>query len=272
MSPMEASIVLTGAAGGLGSAIARKLVDDGARLLLVGRSADSLLSLAQSLSAGFQGRERVDAVVADITTDQGRAAIIDAAAARSVNTLINNAGVAGFGPAQDLQPDHARRLIETNLLAPMLLTAGMLPMLRSHPRAQVLNIGSTLGSLGVPGFSAYGASKAALRLYTEALRRELADSSVRIQYYAPRAIDTQFNTPDILAFNKATGSASDSPEVIAREIARMLRTESPLRFAGKLESLTARLNGVFPEWLDSAFRKHRQALKSMKSAQELHHD
>lgn len=264
MNPTDASIVLTGAAGGLGSAIARKLMDDGACLLLVGRSAPSLLSLAQSLGADFQGRSRVDALVADITTDHGRAAIIDTAAARRANVLINNAAVVEFGPAQDLLSDQARRMIETNLLAPMLLTAGMLPMLCSRDHAHVLNIGSTLGSLGVPGFSAYGASKAALRLYTEALRRELADSSLCIQYYAPRAIDTPFNTPDILAFHRATGSPSDSPETVAREVVRMLRTESPLRFAGTLEALAVRLNGVFPGLLDGAFVKHRRALKTMK--------
>ncbi|HWL27897.1 MAG TPA: SDR family oxidoreductase [Burkholderiaceae bacterium] len=265
MRPNDASVVLTGAAGGLGSAIARELIDDGARLLLVGRNANPLLSLAQSLCEYSEGRSRVDALVADITTDRGRAAILDAAAARQANILINNAAVGAFGPAQDLQPDDARRLVDTNILAPMLLTAGMLPMLRSRKRAQVLNIGSTLGSLGVPGFSAYGASKAALRLYTEALRRELADSSVRIQYYAPRAIDTPFNTPEVLAFNQATGSSSDTPEAIARDIARMLRRESALRFAGSLEAIAVRLNGAFPEWLDRAFAKHRRALKSSKS-------
>ncbi|KAG1249173.1 hypothetical protein G6F65_019229 [Rhizopus arrhizus] len=94
MSPRDASIVLTGAAGGLGSAIARQFFAEGARLLLIGRTAGPLLSLAQSLSAGAQDRNRVDALVVDVTTDHGRAAIIDAAAARNANVLINNAAVA----------------------------------------------------------------------------------------------------------------------------------------------------------------------------------
>ncbi|PLC54289.1 short chain dehydrogenase [Pollutimonas nitritireducens] len=264
MTPSDASVVLTGAAGGLGSAIARQLKKDGATLLLVGRSAGPLLSLAQSLKGDPQNRSDVDVLVVDITTDHGRAAIIDAAAARQANVLINNAAVAAFGPAQDLQPELARRMLETNVLAPMLLTAGMLPMLCSRERAQVLNIGSTLGSVGVPGFSAYGASKAALRIYTEALRREFADSRVQIQYYAPRAIDTDFNTPQIVAFNKATGSPSDTPEAVARQVAHMLNSESRQRFAGRTEALAARLNGLFPECLDGAFGKHRRALESLK--------
>ncbi|CAB3731936.1 SDR family oxidoreductase [Achromobacter piechaudii] len=264
MSPRNASVVLTGAAGGLGSAIARRLVDEGARLLLVGRTAGPLLALAQSLNAGAADRMRVDALVVDVTTDGGRAAIVDAAAARDVNVLINNAAVAAFGPAQQLQADEACRVMDTNVVAPMMLIAGMLPMLRSRPHAQVLNIGSTLGSLGVPGFSAYGASKAALRLYTEALRRELADTSVRVQYYAPRAIDTPFNSPEVMAFNQETGSASDTPEAIAANVVRMLQRESRQGFAGGVEAIAARLNGLCPEWLDGAFAKHRRALMNSK--------
>lgn len=264
MSPRDASVVLTGAAGGLGSAIARRLFAEGARLLLIGRNAGPLLALAQSLSVGAQDRARVDALVVDVTTDQGRAAIIDAAAARNANVLINNAAVAAFGPAQDMSSDDASRVMETNVVAPMMLTAGMLPMLRSRARAQVLNIGSTLGSLGVPGFAAYGASKAALRIYTEALRRELVDSSVRVQYYAPRAIETAFNSPQVQAFNQATGSASDTPDEIAASVLRMLQRESRQGFAGGVEAIAARLNGLCPECLDGAFAKHRRALMSMK--------
>ncbi len=216
MNIREASVVLTGAAGGLGSAIARRLRARGARVLLIGRSAEPLLALAQSLSAGAADRNAVDALVVDIATASGRAAIVDAARARDANVLINNAAVAAFGPGQEIGADHARRLFDTNVLAPMLLTAEMLPLLRTRPRAQVLNIGSVLGSLGIPGFALYGASKAALRIYTEALRRELADSTVKIQYYAPRAIDTPFNSPEVVAFNRATGSPSDTPEAVAR--------------------------------------------------------
>ncbi|OZI60729.1 SDR family oxidoreductase [Bordetella genomosp. 11] len=261
MRPTDASVVLTGAAGGLGSAIARQLLNEGARVLLVGRTAEPLLALAHALATGSFDRWRVDALVVDIATDQGRAALIDAAAARQCNVLINNAAVAAFGRAQDLQASHARQVVETNILAPMLLIAGMLPQLLSRKQAQIVNIGSILGSLGVPGFSAYGASKAALRVYTESLRRELADTPVRVQYYAPRAIDTPFNSNEVRAFNRATGSRSDKPDTVARDLVRMLRDETPQRYVGMVEALAVRLNSLFPGWMDGAFAKHRRALK-----------
>jgi short-subunit dehydrogenase len=241
-------------------------VDEGARVLLVGRSPTPLLGLAQSLNGASLNRSRVDALVVDITTDHGRAAIIDAAAARNANVLINNAAAASFGPAADLRADHARQVVDTNILSPMLLTSGMLPLLLARPRAQILNIGSIVGSLGVPGFSTYGATKAALRVYTEALRRELADTPVRAQYYAPRSIDTAFNAPEVVAFNKVTGSRSDAPDIVAQKIIRMLRDESPQRFAGIVEAFAVRLNGLCPRWLDGAFTKHRRALKPFASS------
>ncbi|MNL50576.1 short chain dehydrogenase [compost metagenome] len=116
----------------------------------------------------------------------------------------------------------------------------------------------------MPGFSVYGASKAALRIYTESLRRELADSTVRVQYYAPRAIETPFNSLQVQAFNNATGSASDTPETVAACVSRMLHSESRQGFAGGFEAIAARLNGLCPEWLDGAFAKHRRALSSLK--------
>ncbi len=60
-----------------------------------------------------------------------------------------------------MDPEQTQQIFDTNAIAPMLLTASLLPVLLGQPRAQVLNIGSVLGSLGVPGFAAYGASKAA---------------------------------------------------------------------------------------------------------------
>ena len=70
------------------------------------------------------------------------------------------------------------------------LTRALLPTLRSQPASAILNIGSVFGSLGYPGFTAYSATKFALRGFTEALRREMADSKIGVHYFAPRATKT----------------------------------------------------------------------------------
>ncbi|WP_338616036.1 SDR family oxidoreductase [Pigmentiphaga sp. CHJ604] len=261
MKPQQMSIALTGASGGIGAALARRLTSAGARMLLIGRSKDALLALASELSAGAQNRRRVDALIVDVTSESGRQAIRDAAQARDVNVLINNAGLAGFGPAGALDDHETEAVLRTNLLAPILLTANLLPHLRQQPCAQILNIGSTLGSIGVPGFSVYGASKAGLRSYSEALRRELADSPVRVQYLAPRSVRTPFNDERVQAFNAATGSRADSPEWVAQVALRLLQTGRAQCFMGTMEPIAARLNGALSVLLDGAFRKHRRALQ-----------
>ncbi|QEI06552.1 SDR family oxidoreductase [Pigmentiphaga aceris] len=266
MKLSQTSVVLTGASGGIGSATARLLIHEGAKVLLVGRSKDKLMKLASELGAGASDRSRLDALVVDITTDAGRAAIRDVAQARNVNVLINNAGVPGFGPSIELSSVDAQAMVNTNLLAPMLLTSCLLPQLMKQPRAQVINVGSTLARIGVPGFAAYGATKAGLRAFSESLRRELAETSVKVQYFAPRAVDTQFNDARATTFNTVTGSRTDSVDKVAAAIIEMIRSERIERGIGWIEQLAARLNALCPGAMDGAFTKHRHALQTLPSS------
>ncbi|MBX9715520.1 MAG: SDR family NAD(P)-dependent oxidoreductase, partial [Burkholderiaceae bacterium] len=151
-------------------------------------------------------------------------------------------------------------VLQTNLLAPMLLTQALLPHLRRQLKAQVICVGSALGRIGLPGYSVYCASKFGLRGFAEALRRELGNSSVRVQYLGPRSTRTPFNTPAVEHYNQATGSASDTPDVVAAALLSMLEDESAERFLGFPEKLAVRLNGCAPGLLDGAFDKHRLSL------------
>lgn len=249
-------VVLTGAAGGIGSAAARVLVDAGARVLLVGRSGAGLASLARALGG------RATALAADVTRDEGRSAIAAAARACGANVLVNNAGVSSFGRLQALDEAHIRAVLETNLLAPMLLARVLLDHLGAQPQAAVLNIGSAVGSLGLPGFSVYGAAKAGLHGFSEALRREVQGTRIRVQYLAPRSTRTAFNDARVDAYNRATGTRSDSPDQVARALLDMLARGTPERFLGFPERYAVRLNGLVPGWLDGVFKRHRDLLAS----------
>ena len=255
-------VVLTGAGGGIGSAAARVLVEEGAQVLLVGRNQPPLVALAQTLARPASAR----VVAADVTTPDGRATIQSAAVAAGANVLVNNAGVPCFGRFEALAPEQIERAMQTNLLAPMLLTHLLLQHLRAQPVARILNVGSALGSLGLPGFSAYSAAKFGLRGFSEALRRELAGSGVAVQYLAPRTTRTAFNDEAVDAFNRATGTQSDSADQVAQALLAMLRSGSAERFLGFPEKLAARLNGFVPRLLDGAFRRHRTVLHATKQS------
>lgn len=267
----QASVVLTGAAGGIGAPTARLLAAAGARLLLVGRDAARLEALARELdpaarvegdAGGAGGREgaRVDWCAVDLTTPQGVEAVRMMALARRANVLINNAGIASFGRLTALGEAHVAQVIATNLLAPLLLTQALLPGLLERPQAAVLHVGSALGRLGLPGFSAYSAAKFGLLGFSEALRRELAGGPVRVQYLGPRVTETGFNAPEVLAYNQTTGAGSDTAQAVAEALVAQLRDGSAERFLGFPEKLAVRLNGLIPAAMDGAFRAHRLAL------------
>jgi short-subunit dehydrogenase len=103
-----------------------------------------------------------------------------------LNCVINAAGVNQFALLERQDEDAISRLIELNVTATLQLTHRLLPLLRIPPRALLVNLGSTFGSIGYPGFAAYCASKFAMRGFSEALRRELADSRIRCSRCAAR--------------------------------------------------------------------------------------
>jgi short-subunit dehydrogenase len=255
----DLSVVLTGASGGIGAATAGALVRNGARVLLVARSHEPLAALACALGDGAKPGQ-VEALAVDVTTVSGRADIVALAGVRRVNTLIQCAGTPYFGPLADAEDARIESVLATNLIAPIQLARALLPQLIGMPQARILNVGSALGRLGVPGFSIYCASKFGLRGFTEALRRELSGTKVRVQYIAPRTTRTPFNDARVDAFNRATGARSDPPHAVADAIVRTLRDGAAERALGFPEKLAARVNGVAPRLLDRAFNRHRDAM------------
>ncbi len=265
------TFVLTGANGGIGTAIAEALAEQGACLLLMGRDEASLLALRERLRRCFHGGQH-EVVVADLTTAAGLSVAIDACHQRhdqrhrGIDGLIHSAGIVDFGLFDDLSSTRLQLAIQLNLLAPMQLTQALLPMLRKRKQAAIINIGSTFGSIGYPGYAAYCASKAGLRGFTEALRRELADSSVRVHYLAPRAVDTPINSEAVVALNKKLGNSTDSPSQVADAVIRLLlRKQSSWSFIGWPEKLFVRVNGVLPSVVDKSIRKQLDVIKQFAS-------
>lgn len=261
MKPVEARILLTGASGGIGQAAATRLVAAGASVMLVGRSPARLAAQARALVRDRgAARGQVEWYAADLTRVASLAGISEVAAGWGCNVVVHGAGVPGFGRLESFDTAALEQVLQLNLLAPMLLTQALLGHLRSLPAAQVICIGSVLGALGLPGFSVYCASKFGLRGFAQALRRELADSCVQVQYLGPRSTRTPFNSADVESYNRATGTAMDEPEVAAKALLELIESGASECFLGFPEKLAVRLNGLAPAWLDGAFDKNRRSL------------
>lgn len=250
MQLSDCRVVLTGASGGIGRALVEKLCAAGAQLLLVGRHAEGLESLASS----YPGKVQV--VVADIVESAGRDAV--QAAARSfggVNVLINAAGQNRFSLLEQHDEAAMAALINLNVTATLQLTQRLLPLLMQQGRALVVNIGSTFGSIGYPGFATYCASKFALRGFSEALRREMADTQVKVLYIAPRATRTGMNAENVVAMNNELKVSMDEPLAVAAQVLGAIRGEREELYLGWPEKFFVKLNGLLPRLVDQSLRK-----------------
>lgn len=270
MLPLKGqTILLTGASGGIGQAIAQRLAARGTRLLLVGRDAMRL----DAVRAALPGAQPAHSIVqADVATAAGRAAVAAAldALGQPLDALVNGAGVSHFSLLPDACPEEIEAQVATNITAPILLSQLVLPRLhRVHGR--IVNIGSSFGGIGYPGFSTYCASKFALRGFTEALRRELGDSAMQVAYLAPRATRTPLNSSAVVAMNTALGNAVDPPERVAASVEAMLL--APImrdRAIGWPERLFLRINAVFPALVDGALRKQLADIKRFAAPSPTH--
>ena len=237
--------VLTGATGGLGQAIARVLSDEGMVLVLVGRNSQKLAILNQQLGGQHH------CLTIDLQELQGRQYLADFCQQfkGGIQLLINNAGTSDFRSLTDMTSAEVQTILHTNLLIPIELSRLLLPQMRAKPTAQIINIGSAFGRLGFPGFSVYTASKFGLRGFSEALRRELSDSEIKVRYFAPRAIQTDMNSARVVGLNSALGNHADAPECVAKSLLRFIKHSEaaeqflgwPERFFGRLNSFCSRL-------------------------------
>jgi short-subunit dehydrogenase len=249
MNLATARVLITGGAGGIGSAIAAELLQAGASALLADLNEQALSTTAARLAAHGQ---RVSTAPCNLTDAESRSWLCREAVAWRVNVLVNNAGVNHFGFYDELTAAQISQTVAINVLAPMLLVHELLPHLKAQTEAHLLNVGSVFGNIGYPGYSAYSASKFALRGLSEALRRELADTSLRVHYLAPRATRTPINSPAVEQMNAELKVSMDPPETVARAARAVLEKNLDTAVVGWPEKLFARLNAVFPALVDSA--------------------
>lgn len=255
-------VLLTGAAGGIGSAIARQLTGFGADLLLVDLDTPALKQIAAETGQA--------ALACDLGRRESRDALLDAVSDRfnALDGLVYCAGINTFG-LHDTQSDELiERIIMINLIAPIQLISGLAPLLERGTDPVIVNLGSVFGHIGFPGFSLYCASKFGLHGYTEALRRELADGPVRVAWISPRATSTGMNAGIIDAMNKELKVNYDQPEHVARMIVATLARPARDRVLGFPEKLFARINQVFPGIVDASLLRQLPVIRKYNAMQK----
>jgi short-subunit dehydrogenase len=199
--------VVTGAASGIGEALGAQLADRGSHLVLVDRDEQRLTLVAERLRAAHPAL-RVATHVADLSDDARTAELAATLATEHPETtlLVNNAGVALGGRFDQVTLDEFDWVMAVNFRAVVRLTHALLPALKAHPGAHVLNVSSVFGIFAPAGQAAYSASKFAVRGFSEALRHELAENGVGVTVVHPGGIKTR------IAESARTGSGVSAEE------------------------------------------------------------
>jgi short-subunit dehydrogenase len=254
MKIADSTILITGASGGIGGAIARQLAQRGATLILINRDADKLVAFAAKLSASGG---KVLPLVGDLALPGEPARLVQDALAQAghIDILINCAGVQNFGFFAEESAADTATLFNINTIAPIALTNALLPHLLKNGKGQIVNLGSIFGSIGFPCFASYSASKFALRGFSEALRRELAGTGIGVTYVAPRFTRTAFNRSAVTRMANALKMNQDDPESVAASVIAAIERNDRERYLGWPEKLFVRINSILPRLVDPSLIK-----------------
>lgn len=234
--------VVTGAASGIGRALAQQLSAVGSALAIADIDEKGLAETAASL----KGSGKVSTHVLDVSSEQAVRDLAADVAERygRVTLLINNAGVALIGNFEEISLDDLRWLMGINFWGVVYGVKYFLPILKQQPRAQIVNLSSVFGIIAPVGQSAYSASKFAVRGFTEVLRHELAGTSVFVSCVHPGGIHTPIaksarlgaHTPEqrkqeaVDFFEKVTPT---SPEAAAARILKGVEKKEPRILIGR---------------------------------------
>lgn len=190
MQDLQNKIALvTGAASGIGKAIALRLAEEGMHLYLIDLDSKQLadvVSDARRLGVIAVGRQCDVAKLEDIKS------VVEYGLTRwgAIDLLVNNAGITYYGRTEEMSSEHCERLLAINLQAPMQFTRLLLPSMLSRPEAHILNVASFFGLIGTRKLAAYTASKFGLVGFGESLRAEYARTGLGVTTLCPGFVDT----------------------------------------------------------------------------------
>lgn len=268
-------VLITGAAAGIGREIVRALIPFRLEFFLVDCQDQPLDQLADELRAQHL---KVETHVCDLADPQQ----VEALAARVQSTwselhiLVNNAGVAWYGPTLKTPEAEWDRILAVNLHAPVRLTRRLLPLLIDQPRSHIVNLASICGLVAGPRLTAYSTSKFGLVGFSEALRGEFSRHGLGVTVICPGPVRTRMLTDTHSASNHGKIPApprwiSTSPAHVAACVVRAIRREHSVVVISWLARLLFWIKSLAPTTLDAMQRYGRRKKTKQKLIQKRLH-
>jgi short-subunit dehydrogenase len=246
--PLERLAIVTGASAGIGAALARALSARGQPVLAVARRADRLEALAADARAA--GTAAIHPLPLDLTTE-GAAAVL-AAEARRLGVpalLVNNAGLGAYGRFDEADPVRLVELIRLNCEALVLATQALLPDLKAAGDGAIINVASAAAFQPTPFMAVYGATKAFVVSFTEALDEEVRDQGVRALAFCPGPVATDFGRNSGTGDRFHTVPGELDADAAAAAALEQLEAHEVVRVPGPLNRVATTLSQLLPRSL-----------------------
>ncbi len=237
--------LITGASGGIGAAFAQALAAAGAHLILVARSEEKLRVLADGLAK--QHAIRAEFIVADLSGAGAAREVFEETRRRglTVDILINNAGFGSYGQFATLDPEREQQEIMLNVATLVELTHLFLPAMLERHQGAIINVASLAAYQPTPYMAVYGATKAFVLSFTEALWGEYQGQGVRILALSPGETATGFFKDLGEGYNRPLGN-TETPEQVVQVGLQALAQGRPSVISGRQNALSATLPRFFP--------------------------
>ncbi len=244
-------VLITGASSGIGAALSRRLAEEGRRVHMAARSTDEMNRWVEQ-TRPVPGRLRTHEC--DLRSESSVRQLLDELGQEPAppRVLVNNAGFGIYGRFDQVPPERARELFETNFFGPLRLTRGMVEWMKSGGGGRIVNVASGVSKNALPAMGSYAASKAALESISESLRLELAPFDITVQVVFPLRTETGFSgrarrfVPEDFSF--PSGGPTQTPQQVARAIAEGMKHSRfrihphfATRFLGTLNEWSFRL-------------------------------
>lgn len=244
--------IVTGASAGIGAQFARRIAEAGRPLLLVARRKDRLDTLAEELRA--EHGVEVAVLEADLTRPEAVDAVMDAARSTGhpLGLLVNNAGFGQEGPFHKTERARQVAMVRLNVEAVVALTHAALDVLVPQGSGAVLNVASVVSFLPAPGSAVYGASKAFVLSFSEALHEEVKANGVTVTALCPGATETEFFEKAESDADRLPGFMKADPDVVAGDGLEAVARGEAVRISGGVNKASVGIMRLLPR---AALRK-----------------
>lgn len=260
--------LITGASSGIGEIFAKELASRKTNLVLVARSEDKLQKLANELQ--YQYQIQADVIVQDLTAPAATNSVFEIVSQKglTIDLLVNNAGFGDYGDFTERPLEKLVNMIQLNITALVELTHLFLPRMQQNKSGAIINVSSLGGFQPLPYMSVYGATKAFVLSFSEALWAENQDSGVKILALCPGPTESEFFQR--AEFPQSVGGSSMSQltpteEVVKDALQALEKNQSNVVTGGFLNQVIVNISRLFPrETLVSVVEKQFRSIKQNK--------